>query len=173
MFGLEAKAFEDHSDFVDHSCRLFHHVPTIRSIIWSTFPLLNKILPNRSVSAEFNDWFIALYAMAVELREKNNIKRDDYLNLLIELQEKKNLSLPSSAANAFTFFLDGFETTSYMLGNAINELAKNKECQEKLRSEIKSYKYIGFEDLNQMPYLDAVVNGNNFLCENEIIQLGG
>jgi len=115
------------------------------------------------VSAEFNDWFIALYAMAVELRHKNNIKRDDYLNFLVELQKKKNLSVTSSAANAFTFFLDGFETTSYMLGNAINELAKNKECQDKLRSEVKSYKYIGFEDFNQMPYLDAVVNGNLYI----------
>lgn len=186
MFGLEAKAFEEQSDFVDHSRRVFHHVPTIRSIIWSIFPLLNKISPNRSVSAEFNDWFIALYVMAVKLRVENNIKRDDYLNFLMELQKKKNSSVTLSAASiislitltkfeirsihvflldAFTFFLDGFETTSYMLGNAINELAKNKECQEKLRSEVKSFKYIGFDDFNQMPYLDAVVNGNAFIVK--------
>lgn len=159
MYGLDARAYDDHSDFVDYSRRLFHHVPIARSIIWSIFPILNKILPNQSVSTEFSDWFIALYKTAVELREKNNIKRDDYLNLLLDLQIKKNLTVPSAAANAFTFFLDGFETTSYMLGNAINELAKNKECQQKLRSEVKSYKSIGFEDLNQMSYLDAVVNG--------------
>lgn len=139
---------------------MFQPVPIIRTIVWKIFPILNKILPNQMVTTEFNNWFVGLYKMAVDLRQKNNIDRDDYLNLLLELQKKKNVPTISSAANAFTFFLDGFETTSYMLGNAINELAKNKICQEKLRSEVKSNKSRGFDDLNQLPYLDAVVNGN-------------
>lgn len=160
MYGLDARAFDDDSDFVHHSLRMFHHVPIIRSIIWTIFPVLNKILPIQLVATEFNDWFVGLYRIAVELRQENNIERDDYLNLLMELQKKNNLQDTSSAANAFTFFLDGFETTSYMLGNAINELAKSKNCQDKLREEVKSFKSRGFDDLNQMPYLDAVVNGN-------------
>jgi len=164
MFGLDAKAFDDQSDFVDHSLRMFHHVPIFRSILWSVFPILNTISPNRSVSAEFSDWFQALYTVAVQLREKNNIERDDYLNLLMELKKRKNLSTSSSAANAFTFFLDGFETTSYIMGSAINELAKNKECQRKLRDEVKKYEHIGFDDLNQMSYLDAVVNETTRIC---------
>ncbi|KAJ6638118.1 putative cytochrome P450 28a5 [Pseudolycoriella hygida] len=160
MYGLDAKAFDDHSDFVENSLRMFEQVPTFRTILWTIFPVLNKLFPNRSVSKEFNEWFIGLYKMAVELRSKNNIQRDDYLNLLMDLQKKKNMSVTSSAANAFVFFLDGFETTSYILGSAINELAKNKNCQEKLRAEVKSSKSRGFDDLNQLPYLDAVVNGN-------------
>lgn len=159
MYGLDAKAFAHDSDFVHHSLRMFHHVPIIRSIIWTIFPVLNKILPIQLVATEFNEWFVGLYKIAVELRNESDIKRDDYINFLMELQKRRNLQVTSSAANAFTFFLDGFETTSYMLGNAINELAKNKTCQDKLRSEVRSYKPRGFEDLNQMPYLDAVVNG--------------
>lgn len=160
MYGLDAKAFEEKSDFVHHSLRMFHHVSTIRTILWKIFPILNRILPNRFVTAEFNEWFLNLYAMAVELRQKNNIERDDYLNFLMELQKRKNYRPTLSAANAFTFHLDGFETTSYMLGNAINELAKSKYCQEKLRSEVKSFKGSReFDKLNQMPYLDAVING--------------
>lgn len=162
MYGLDANAFDDHSDFVHHSLQLFHQVPIIRTIVWQVFPILNKILPNQMVATEFNNWFVGLYKMAVDLRKKNNIERDDYLNFLMELQKKKNAPTESSAANAFTFFLNGFETTSYMLGNAINELAKNKNCQEKLRSEVKSCKGREFEDMHQMPYLDAVVNGNFF-----------
>lgn len=46
-----------------------------------------------------------------------------------------------------------------MLGNAVNFLAEHKEIQEKLRAEIKEYDHITFEELHQMPYLDAVVNG--------------
>lgn len=159
MYGLDAKAFDNDSDFLHHSLRMFHNVPLIRSILWKIFPILEKILPNQSVATEFNDWFVRLYRMAVELRQKNSIKSDDFLNFLMELQKKKNLQTTSSAANAFIFFLDGFETTSYMLGCAINELAKSKVCQQKLRSEVRSFKSKGFDDLNQMPYLDAVVNG--------------
>lgn len=161
MYGLDAKAFEDHSDFVDQSLRMFHKTPfsTIHSILWSIFPIMNKIIPNRSVSDEFNQWFQALFSQAVELRRENHITRDDYLNFLLELQKRKNMSTILSVASAFTFFLDGFETTSYILGNAINELAKNKECQKKLRAEVKQFEDIGFDDLNQLPYLDAILSG--------------
>lgn len=100
-----------------------------------------------------------LYDHAAQLRKENNVLRDDYLNFLIELQDKKNTPQDLIHAYAFTLFLDGFETTSYMLGKAINYLAENKEAQEKLRAEIKSYDSITFEELHQMPYLDAVFNG--------------
>lgn len=159
MYGLDARAFDEDSDFLHHSLRMFQHVPVLRSIIWTVFPILNKILPNQSVATEFNDWFVRLYKTAIELRTAHNIERDDFLNFLMELQKKKNSHVLSSAANAFTFFLDGFETTSYILGNAINELAKSKSCQEKLRAEVKSYKSRGFDAIHQMPYLDAIVHG--------------
>ncbi|KAG4074819.1 hypothetical protein HA402_014373 [Bradysia odoriphaga] len=158
MYGLDPKAFCNDSDFLHHSLRLFHNVPVFRSIMWKIFPILDRILPSQSVATEFNDWFVRLYRMAVELRQKNGIGGDDFLNFLMELEKKKNLQTIASVANAFIFFLDGFETTSYMLGCAINELAKNKVCQQKLRSEVKSLKGRGIDDLNQMPYLDAVVN---------------
>lgn len=160
LFGLDAKAFDDDSDFLYHSLRMFHDVQVVRSVLWKVFPILERILPNQSVATEFNDWFVRLYRMAVELRQKSGIESDDFLNFLMELQKKRNSPNEASAANAFTFFLDGFETTSYMLGNAINELAKNKECQQKLRAEVRSFKSRDIDDdLNQMPYLDAVVNG--------------
>lgn len=159
MFGLDAEAFKVDSDFVHHSLEMFHHVSIVRSTIWKVFPFLNRIFPIQLVSTTFNDWFVRLYRMAVELRVENNIESDDFLTFLIELEKRKNLLPTESAANAFIFFLDGFETTSYMLGCAINELAKNRMCQEKLRSEVKSMKDRRFDEINQLPYLEAVING--------------
>lgn len=47
-----------------------------------------------------------------------------------------------------------------MLGKALNYLAENKESQEKLRAEIKNQdNQITFDELHQLPYLDAVFNG--------------
>lgn len=159
MYGLDANAFDDPPEFVEESLKMIEALSPFRSIIWSIFPILKKVFPNRFVSSGFSEWFRGLHLQAIELRRQNNISRDDYLNFLLELKERKNHSQTLMIANAFTFFLDGFETTSYMLGQAINLLAKNKDCQAKLRAELKSYDYTNFDDLNQMPYLDAVVNG--------------
>lgn len=134
----------------------------IRSAIYMIFPFLRKIIPEQFTSTEFTEWFKELYDQAVRLRKENHISRDDYLNFLIDLQVKKNLPMDLIYAHAYTYFLDGFETTSYILGNAINNLAGNRECQEKLREEFRNYDRITFEELHQMPYLDAVINGNCF-----------
>lgn len=96
---------------------------------------------------------------AIELRKENDAYRDDYLQFLIDVQNKKNISRELMHSHAYTFFLDGFETSCYMLGQAVNFLAKHKECQDKLRAEIKSTANATFEELNQMQYLDAVFNG--------------
>lgn len=161
VFGLDAKAFDEKSDFVEQSLTMFYSAPyeTIRSAAYVIFPWLRKIYPERFTTSEFTVWFRTLFDQAIQIRKENNISRDDYLNYLIELREKKNIPMNIIYAHAFTYFLDGFETTAYALGSAINNLAGNKDCQEKLRAEINSYEHISFEDLRQMPYLDAVLNG--------------
>lgn len=161
LFGLDAKCFDEYSDFVDHGIKMFNSTSydNIMNVIYSIFPFMRKIIPQRFISTEFTNWFIELFDVAVQLRHENNIKRDDYLNFLLEMKNRKNTPLNLLHAHAFTFFLNGFETSSYMLGNALNFLAQNKCCQEKLRAEIKSNKNIGFDELCHLPYLDAVLNG--------------
>lgn len=163
LFGLDAKSFDDYSDFVENGIRMFNSTAydDVLSVIYSIFPYLRKLLPRSFVSTEFTNWFIELYTLAVRLRQENNIKRDDFLNFLLELKNRKNTPTNLLHAHAFTFFLEGFETSSYMLGNALNLLAENKDCQQKLRDEIKSHENISFEELNHMPYLDAVLNGKS------------
>lgn len=162
LFGLDAKAFDDKSDFLEQSLGMFYSGPYdhIRSAVFTIFPWLRKISPEQFTSSEFTEWFKNLYDQAVQLRKQNNISRDDHLNFLIELQTKKNVPIDLIYAHAFTFFLDGFETSSYILGNAVNFLAEHKECQNKLRAEIEKYDHITFDELHAMPYLDAVLHGN-------------
>lgn len=105
------------------------------------------------------DWFTNLMAHAIKLRRQSEVQRDDILNSLIELQNKKNTSDIDIAVHGHTFFLDGFETSSQFLGGALVELAKNPDVQQKLREEILAYSPIGYDELCQMPYLDMVYNG--------------
>lgn len=163
IFGLDAKAFDEKSDFVEQSFGMFNSTPfnIIKFTLHALFPWLSKIYPNQLVSTKFTNWFKNLFDQAIQLRKENNISREDYLNYLIELKDKKNMPMDLIYAHAYTFFLEGFETNSYMLGNAVNYLAENKDCQDKLRAEIKSYDNINFDELLQMPYMDAVLNGTS------------
>lgn len=68
------------------------------------------------------------------------------------------------AAQAFVFFVAGFETSSLTIAQALYELAQNQEIQDKLRQEIRDAygKYGGtltYEGIKGMKYLDKVFKG--------------
>lgn len=70
-------------------------------------------------------------------------------------------------SQAFVFFVAGFETSSTAISNTLYELAQHQDVQDKLREEIREYheKYEGkwlYENINSMPYLDAVFKGTSF-----------
>jgi cytochrome P450 family 6 len=68
------------------------------------------------------------------------------------------------AAQAYIFFVAGFETSSATMTFCLYELALNPDIQERVRSEINAVleKYGGnitYESIFEMKYLDKVVNG--------------
>lgn len=68
-----------------------------------------------------------------------------------------------AAAQAFVFFIAGFETSSTTASHCLYELAVHQEIQEKVREEIKSvleeYGQLNYESLNRMTYLHQCVSG--------------
>lgn len=69
-------------------------------------------------------------------------------------------------AQAFVFFLAGFETTSSTITYCLYELALNPDAQEKLHSEIEEYSKkpggLTYERiLNGLEYLHMVFSGKN------------
>nr|AQM57049.1 cytochrome P450 CYP418A2 [Sogatella furcifera] len=62
-------------------------------------------------------------------------------------------------AGLCTFFLDGFSTTSSMLGALLYELMLNRDVQSKLREEIKELdNNLTVENVEKLEYLDMVLS---------------
>lgn len=67
-------------------------------------------------------------------------------------------------AQAFVFFVAGFETSSSTIAHALYELAQNHEVQDKLRQEIqdvysKNGGNLTYVDIKEMSYMDKVFKG--------------
>lgn len=128
------------------------------------------------------EFFKNLVKETVAYREENNIKRNDFLHLLLLLkntgssEEQTNesfkagktsdgvLTIKEVIAQCFLFFFAGYDTTSTVLTAALYELARNPEIQEKLREEIhrvlsENDGELSYENVLKMNYLDAVFNG--------------
>lgn len=73
------------------------------------------------------------------------------------------LSIEEMAAQAFVFFLGGFETSSSTMGFALYELAQHQEIQDKMRHEINEAfdgkADITYENLHNMHYMGQVISG--------------
>lgn len=124
-------------------------------------PALKKIIKISFVPKDIERFFTNLMENAVNYREKNNEKRVDYLDHLISLRSKKQLSTLDMAAHGVTFFIDGFETSSLAMCFTLYELAKNPDCQTTLRAELMAARNedgtIDYDALLELPYLDQVL----------------
>ena len=139
------------------------------------FPKLVQKLHWKMLPDEVSDFFMSLVRDTVKYREKNQIKRNDFLDLLLQLKNCKSiktdsgeelaaLTLEEMAAQMVLFFTAGFETSSTTVGFALYELARHEAMQDKLRQEInnvllKFNKEYTHESIKEMVYLKQVMQG--------------
>lgn len=163
MLGVEAKAFENKKAFLSDANALFAMTigMIVRYFLHNIVPCTQRLFANDLMSPQALKWFMNIATQAMDIRKQSAVKRDDFLNYFLELEAKKNLSREDTAGNLLTVFLDGFETTSYFLGNIFFFLSKNEKAQNRLREEIWSAGEIAdYEKINQLPYMEQIINGN-------------
>ncbi|XP_065370109.1 cytochrome P450 6a9-like [Calliphora vicina] len=140
------------------------HGPIITGFMQS-YPDLARKLHMRIVPDDITNFFIKIVKEVIEYREQNNITAHDFLAILTSIKKESEvkLSIEQMAAQAFVFFLGGFETSSSTLGFALYELALEQEIQEQLRQEIKEAfckdnNNIEYETLHQLKYMGQVIS---------------
>ncbi|XP_017125217.1 probable cytochrome P450 6a21 [Drosophila elegans] len=139
----------------------------------NSFPNLARRFHMKMTAEPIEKFFMRIVRETVAFREQNHIRRNDFMDQLIDLKNKPlmtsetgenvNLTIEEIAAQAFVFFAAGFETSSTTMGFALYELAQNQDIQNRVREEILEVgqKYNGdltYESLKDLVYLDQVIS---------------
>ncbi|KAF2892434.1 hypothetical protein ILUMI_13740 [Ignelater luminosus] len=170
-FGLDCNSFKDEeAEFRKNGRRIFQRskLEFFRFLIFQSVPNFGQLLNMRFFPKEVTDFFLNVVKDTVKYRENNNVTRNDMLQLLIEMKNKdKNnntptLSVTEIGAQAFVFFIAGFETSSTTMTFCLYELARDPELQEKVRDEInnvlkKHNNEITYESMTEMKYMTQVI----------------
>ncbi|KAF5298399.1 hypothetical protein FQR65_LT01177 [Abscondita terminalis] len=170
-FGIDCDSLNNpNSQFRKYGIKIFdlNFFETIRDFVGFLEPRVLNFFKAKIVKKDVSEFFMNVVRETVEYREKNNVKRNDFMQLLIELKNAKDneskptLTLNELAAQAFVFYVAGFESSSTTLTFCIYELSENLGVQRKLRQEIfdvlKKHDFkLTYEALNEMTYLDKCV----------------
>ncbi|KRT79223.1 cytochrome P450 [Oryctes borbonicus] len=171
-FGLECNSFKDpNAEFRRYGRKLF--IPSFKVLVLQFLifwiPTLPRYVPLKFTPDDAEKFFINAVKNILDYRTVNNVKRHDFIQMFLEMQEKskaegtEGFTLNEIAAQAFIFFLAGFETSSTTMTFCLHELAFNQDIQDKLREEIcETYKKnngeLTYDAIMEMKYMDDVLN---------------
>lgn len=165
-FGLDCNSLDDPgSEFLKMGNMVFHPRQTnaFKRFLLLFFGSLVAKFGLITTQSEVHSFFYDLARQCIEYREKEQVKREDFLSSLLQMKAKSELTFDEVAAQMFLFQMAGYETSSLTLTYAGYELTHNPEVQEKAREEVEQVikKYnneLSFEAIFEMNYLDCVVN---------------
>lgn len=182
-FGVSCNTLEN----ADHEFRywgkkVFEPQP-VKNAILIFAPQIYDFFSVPYTEKELTKFFMDTFRHNVEYRKSKNIVRKDFLNLLMQLMRngvleadgdeeqtdnstnasdaKQKFTMEEATAQAFVFFIAGFETSSTTATYSLYELALNPSIQDKVREEIcrvvKKHGDITYDAVNEMTYLHQVV----------------
>lgn len=185
-FGIEVDTIND-SNNEFRVCGRTITTPTLKGslskLMILMMPKVARILGVRFDDLSVEQFILSVVKQNLEYRERNNVSRKDFFQLLIQLRNsgtvelddewetivkgddsEKLLTLNEMAAQVFIFFFAGFETSSSTLSFCLYELAKNHEIQRRIHDEIdrvlaQHNGQITYESVSTMTFLGATVDG--------------
>ncbi|KAF3421091.1 hypothetical protein E2986_02592 [Frieseomelitta varia] len=162
--GIEGFCFEDNAEVKPlHELNGNTFEESLETIITFHYPSINRLLKFSFLPESMERFFRKVVYENLKIRRNDSTPRNDFLQWMIDLEttggviDEENVS-----AHAASLYLDGTETTSITLNFIGHDLAANSEIQKKLRKEVKStiekHGGLTFEALNDMTYMNQVIN---------------
>lgn len=176
-FGIECNSFkEPNTEFrrIGRKVFEFSYFEFLRIFFLMMFQNLSRMMKMKITKPEVAEFFMDLLKKTTEYREKNNIKRNDFLSLLLQIKNTGKLedddtdlgkiTFAELAAQTFLFFIAGFESPSCTMTLVLYELAMHQDIQNRAREEVNNIliKYNSehsHEAYAEMMYLDRIIKG--------------
>ncbi|XP_055302489.1 probable cytochrome P450 6d5 [Sitodiplosis mosellana] len=183
-FGIEIDCFENPDDeFKKYAWRFFEpkfkHVIRFNLSFFS--PFLMKLFKVRFADKDVEEFMKDTIKKNLDYREKNSISRKDFFQLLVQVRntgnvvddgadwttkatnDPKSMSLDDIAAQAYDFFIAGYESSSTTMSFCLYELCRDPETKDKAYEEIvnvlqKHDGHLSYESLSEMKYLDNCID---------------
>nr|ARO50442.1 cytochrome P450 [Chironomus tentans] len=165
-FGLDVKCLGHPDNDFRKATRYIFQPPmwyNLKILLIFSMPEVAKFF-NMAQNPKFViDFFTKTVRDNLEFREKNNIQRDDFFQLLINIKKDEGMTFNEIAANSFIFLIAGLETSAIAITFCTYELAFNQDIQDRLRTEIETVlkKHDGdvtYDAIMEMKYLEMVIN---------------
>ncbi|XP_060524722.1 cytochrome P450 6a2-like isoform X2 [Cylas formicarius] len=183
-FGIECNSMKDpNSEFRMFGKKIFERslFHSIKASLVQAFPQsVATSLGIRIMDHNVEKFFLDMVINNAEYREKNQIFRKDFFQLMLQLKNlgkvtddetitspnksgESFLSMNEVAAQCFVFFAGGFETSSNVMAFTLYELALNQEIQSKVRETVNKVLdghngEITYESIQEMTYLENAIN---------------
>ncbi|XP_049873949.1 cytochrome P450 9e2-like [Pectinophora gossypiella] len=172
-FGIRCDAFNDENAHFVKVAEKFNFMPKgKRFLIFFLLMFAPKAFGLLNISfmyRESTDELVRILKAAKAERRSSGIKKNDFLQLLIEAAEKEKSDSENTTsethmdddtidAQSLLFLIAGYETSSTLLSFAIHILATKPDLQESLRAKVQEQtngKDMSYELLTQLHYLEG------------------
>lgn len=179
-FGIDCNCLNDpDAKFLEMGMNFVHNsrISMLKRLIMVAFPELARKLRFRLIPEYISNFFMGVVEDVIAHREKQEVTRNDFMNLMIQLKNTGTLiddrgmrenvgkvTMNELAAQTFIFFLGGFETSSTTAMFCLHELSLHPEVQEKARQSVfevfrKYGNELTYQGLTELLYLEQCIFG--------------
>jgi len=177
-FGIECNSLVNaNSEFYEMSRKVFQPsvLGSIRVALFANSKILVKLLPFKWLFPGVHRFFIDLMKETVHYRKTNSVERNDFVQLMMQLQKGDEAKTPENhpdevlftdnimAAQAFVFFIAGLDSIANTVGFALHHMCLDTRIQEDLADEVISVLrnhegQFTYEALKDMKMVDRVIS---------------
>ncbi|XP_034240610.1 probable cytochrome P450 6a13 isoform X2 [Thrips palmi] len=172
-FGINCNCLVDeNAEFLAMSRGVFTTTPAqfLRFMLMAIHPKLGSLLPFKLVFSKVHRFFLDLMRSTVEHREKHEVVRNDFVDIMMQARDKdhgdpdNNIALTTEvmAAQGFIFFVAGLDNVSNTVAYVVHRMAQDPALQQRVADEVLAVinKHAGevtYEGLKEMDLVDRVL----------------